>query len=84
MKKNNILTAIAMIAAGTAAIFAAGKFIKKRATASYSDLKLGFNWYFVNHSSGPLDCAKQFKDELKWALQRFTRGYDDTAFWSFD
>jgi len=80
-----ILKALSVVAIGTATVFIAGKII--RATGKYKGnryyTKLGFDGHWIVYNSGFIDFIKSFKNELKYGLQRFTRGYDDPTFWSF-
>jgi len=45
---------------------------------------IGFDWGFIDHSEDALDCVKRFKNEIKWGIQRFVRGFDDTVLSDFD
>jgi hypothetical protein len=46
--------------------------------------RLGFDWGFLRYNSDLADMIKQFKKEIKWGLQRFVKGYDDTVMWGLD
>ena len=78
---------IAILAAGVVFGTVAYKGIKaaKIKAKSDNDNTPSFDWNTVlNHSADPIDFAKQFGRELKWAWQRVKRGYDDRIFWNFD
>jgi len=83
-KGRGLVAAVVAITAGTAALCATRNFIHAKARKGQDNPNLGFGWDFINHSADIVDCTKQLGNELKWGLQRFVRGYDDTVFWNFD
>lgn len=72
------------IAIATIVAYKGIKIAKKKARKNKHN-QLGIDWdNLLNHTADPLDFAKQFKKEMKWALQRVFKGYDDRIFWNFD
>jgi len=86
MSRKSVIATLAVVASGAAALFAATKVAKVHVLKKKEQDRPihGFEWEPIIHSKGVLKRAKLFRKELKWGLQRFVRGYDDTVFWDFD
>jgi hypothetical protein len=81
VKAKNVLSIIAVVSAGTAAVLTAKNYIKLRAARQKNSL--GIDWKYLNDSPGPTQFVKRKATELRLGCQRFARGYDYSQFRNF-